>query len=108
MPSIDISLELSHGKEFSAEVVLAVDFRVTDAGCPAHMGSLSYPGHPAEPMEMEIETIFWPCQRWDTEKHEFVSDHIEFPYNALPPDVAEGIEAYIVEHYDPADYDDEF
>ena len=105
MPSMAFSLELSHGKDFSEEIVLSVDFRIGYGGCPAHMGSLNYPGHPAEPMEIEIETIFWPSLRWDKEKREFMPDHIEFPYNALPTSVAEGIENHIVEHYDPMDYD---
>lgn len=104
MPSMDVGLDLGRGKDFGAEVVLTVDFKITYGGCPAHMGSLSYAGHPAEGMEIEIETIFWPIKRWDSEKREFVSDHIEFPYEGLPTEVAEGVEAYIVEHYDPADY----
>ena len=106
MPSMDISLELGRGQDFGGEVVLTVDFRVTFEGCPAHYGSLSYPGHPAEGPEIEVETIFWPIKRWDAEKRAFIDDHIEFPYGGLPTEVAEGIEAYIVERYDPADYYD--
>ena len=106
MPSMDVSLDLGRGKDFSSEVVLSIDFRVTSGGCSAHYGSLSYAGHPAEAAEIEIEMIFWPVKRWDAEKKAFIDDHIEFPYGALPSEVAEGIEAYIVEHYDPADYYD--
>lgn len=38
-------------KEYAVEF----DYKVTSHGCPAHMGSLSNPGHPAEPMEWEID-----------------------------------------------------
>ena len=106
MPSMDIGLELVRGSDFGAEIVLSVDFKITSHGCSAHMGSLSYPGHPAEPMEIEIETIFWPIKVWDSEKQKLVDDHIEFSYGWLPSEVAEGIESYIIEHYNPADYDD--
>ena len=31
------------------------DYKVTSRGCSAHMGSLTYAGHPAEPAEWEID-----------------------------------------------------
>lgn len=64
------------------------------------MGSLSYPGHPADPPEIEVETIFWPIERWDAEKKQAIPDHIEMPYSGLPLNVVEAIESYIIEHYD--------
>ena len=36
------------------DVVVEYDYKITSRGCRAHMGSLSYSGHPAEPMEYEI------------------------------------------------------
>jgi len=96
---MNVSVEVCFGKEASGEIVLSVDFKWR-AGAPAHMGSLSYPGHPADPPEMEIGTIFWPIERWDKEKKAFTKDHIEMPYFGLPPNVADAIEVYIMENYD--------
>ena len=106
MPSMDVGIEICFGKEAAGEIVLSVDFKWR-AGSPAHMGSLSYPGHPAEPPEVEIETIFWPFERYDKEKKATVKDHIEMPWNGLPTSVAEAIYEYIVEHYDDSDHYDE-
>lgn len=36
------------------ETEIEVEITVHSWGCPAHMGSLSYAGHPAEPPECEI------------------------------------------------------
>lgn len=36
------------------ETEIEVEITVTSWGCPAHMGSMNYPGHPAEPIECEI------------------------------------------------------
>ena len=102
MPSMDIGVEICFGQEAAGEVVLLVDFK-WGAGSPAHMGSLSYPGHSADPPEIEIETIFWPIVRWDREKATFVDDHIEMPLSGLPLSVIEAIESYIIETYNPAD-----
>ncbi|MEE9159968.1 MAG: hypothetical protein V3U60_16485 [Gammaproteobacteria bacterium] len=63
-------------------------------------GSLNYPGHPAEPPEIELETIFWPITHWDAEQKIRVDDHIEMPLSGLPDAVAEAVEAHICEHYD--------
>jgi hypothetical protein len=101
---MDIGIEVCFGKEAAGEITLLVDFKWR-SGSPAHMGSWSYPGHPAEPPELEIETIFWPIERWNKEKKIMVQDHIEMPYSGLPTSVAEAIEAYIIEHYDEH-YDD--
>lgn len=106
MPSMDISIELCFGKEAAGEITLSVEFQWR-AGVPAHMGSLSYPGHPAEPPELEIETIYWPYERWDKESRQRIPDHIEMPYSGLPASVAEAIEAYIIENYDDTqDFED--
>lgn len=99
MPSMDVTIELGLGKEAGGEVTLSVDFKMISAGCPAHMGSLSYPGHPAEPMEIEIETIFWPASKWVPEKHAWEDSFIEFPETGLPEAVHEAVMAYIIEHY---------
>lgn len=42
-------------RDDETEVTLEYTFL---AGCPAHMGSMSYPGHPAEPAEVEIQKAF--------------------------------------------------
>ena len=106
MPSMDVSVEVIFGKEAAGEIVLSVDFKWR-SGSPAHMGSLSYPGHPADPPEIEIETIFWPIERFDKATGKHIPDHIEMPYSGLPLSVGEAIEAYIIEHYDDShDYED--
>lgn len=40
----------------AVEISAEIDYHI-GAGSPAHMGSLSYPGHPAEPAEIEIESV---------------------------------------------------
>ena len=99
MSSMDIGIEVMLSDEATGEVTLSVDFKYR-AGSPAHMGRLSYAGHPADPPEIEIETIFWPIERWDAEKKENTADHIEMPSSGLPTSVIEAIEAHICEHYD--------
>lgn len=103
MPSMDVPLQIGLGKEAGDLVDLSVDFKVTASGCPAHMGSMSYPGHPAEPPEIEIETIFWPFKRWNESTGLWVADHIEFPHTGLPDEVYEAIQDHIVENYEPED-----
>lgn len=98
--SADVSIEVSLGKEASAEVELLVDFKITSGGCPAHMGSLSYAGHLAEGMEIELEHIFWPIKRWDGDKKAFVDDHADFPINGLPDGVYEAVVTHICENYE--------
>ena len=39
------------------QVLLYAEFKMTARGCPAHMGSMSYAGHPAEPAEFEFQTV---------------------------------------------------
>ena len=39
------------------ETEVFVTYRMTSAGCPAHMGSMTYPGHPEEPPEFEVDTV---------------------------------------------------
>ena len=41
----------------NAEVLVSAEFKVTSNGCSAHMGSMSYAGHPAEPPEIEFTKI---------------------------------------------------
>ena len=106
MANMEIGIEIFFGQEAAGEIVLSVDFKWR-SGTPAHMGSLSYPGHPAEPPEIEIETIFWPINRWDSVKKVAIPDHIKMPISGLPLNVVEAIEAYIIENYDDSGYYDE-
>jgi hypothetical protein len=99
MPSMDITLELSFGKEASEEIILSVDFSYK-AGSPANYGSLTYPGHPAEPPEVEIETIFWPVQRFDKEKRAFVADHLEITTSLIPDKIYEAMVEHICLNYE--------
>jgi len=38
-------------------IAVEVDLIMTYKGCPAHMGDLNYPGHPAEPPEFDIKAM---------------------------------------------------
>lgn len=110
MPSIDVPIEILRGADASGEVVLSVDFEYRP-GSPAHMGSLTFPGDPGDPPEVEIERIFWPITRWDREKRENVADHIEMPWSGLPNSVVDAVEVFIIENYnepDWPDYDEEY
>lgn len=40
-------------RDDEAEMDITVEYTIS-GGCPAHMGSLNYPGHPAEAPEVEI------------------------------------------------------
>ena len=101
MAEISVSLEIRHGNDFGDEIELNVEFHFTNYGCPAHMGSLNYSGHPAESSEIEIDKIFWPIQRWDAEAKILVPDHVELPDGWLSQSLEEGLNNYILEHYDP-------
>lgn len=39
------------------EIEVTVEYTYS-GGCPAHYGSMNYPGHPAEPAEIEIVKAF--------------------------------------------------
>ena len=104
MATRQVSIEILH-PEAAGEIVLDVEFKC-QGGSPAHMGSLSYPGHPSDPPEIEIEHIYWPYHRLrrpDEPGEGLILDHIDLPLNALPTNVSEAIEAEIVEKHDPAD-----
>lgn len=40
----------------AVEISAEIEYRIS-AGSPAHMGDLNYPGHPAEPAEIEVEKV---------------------------------------------------
>lgn len=98
MPSIDIALELSLAKDAAEEIILSVDFRVLNAGCPAHMGDLNYPGHPAESIEVEIEAVFWPTKEW-VSGGKFTPGHTKLPLTAIPDTIHDALIDYICEHH---------
>jgi hypothetical protein len=39
------------------EYELEIEFTITSRGSPPHMGSLSYPGDPGDPPEIEIDSV---------------------------------------------------
>jgi|SRR5581483_5964355 len=43
--------------EIGSKTILVFAEYTLSGGCPAHMGSLSYPGHPAEPAELEFVKV---------------------------------------------------
>lgn len=99
---MDIGIDISFGEEISEEIIITIDFKYR-SGSPAHMGGLNYPGHPEEPAEVEIETIFWPIKKWDIEKKKFVDDHFIVPSGIFPDSIYNSIIDYICENYDPGD-----
>lgn len=44
-------------RDDEAETDVTVEYTIS-GGCPAHMGSLTYPGHPAEAPEVEIREVY--------------------------------------------------
>lgn len=55
MPDMEVPILLSIGTE-QREIVARVRYEITP-GRPAHYGSATYPGHPAEPPEVEIRSV---------------------------------------------------
>ena len=58
-----------------SELIVEYEFNITASGCSAHMGSLSYEGHPAEAAEFEITVlgIGFPKQEADVPELEMPS-----------------------------------
>jgi hypothetical protein len=48
----ETSFEVTRKKE----VLVFIEYTLS-AGCPAHYGSMNYPGHPAEPAELEFVKV---------------------------------------------------
>lgn len=44
-------------RDDEAETSLTVEYKIY-GGCPVHMGSMNYPGHPAEAPEVEIQEAY--------------------------------------------------
>ncbi len=76
--TMNVYLEILGPDGSAGEIKLCVDFAWTP-GTPAHMGSLTYAGHPAEGPEVEIQSMYWPTR--------------------LPDDLEAAITVYIQEHY---------
>ncbi len=73
---------------------ICIDFEYK-SGSPAHYGSLTYPGHPEEPGEVEITSVW-------RKSDEHLTDAPEFK---LTDDEQEKIELYILENPPEPDYD---
>jgi hypothetical protein len=43
--------------DVGSKTILVFAEYTLSGGCPAHMGSLTYPGHPAEPAELEFVKV---------------------------------------------------
>ena len=75
--------------------VVCVDYTFK-GGAPAHYGSLSYPGHPADPDEIEIEAVWRKTDE----------SNPNAPAFQLTDEEREKIEAHIAEH--PPEPDDDY
>jgi hypothetical protein len=78
----EFSLELLlGGNDAGGEVIATITFSHTP-GSPAHMGSLTYAGHPADPATTEIEKItladedgnLLECPKWLYDRIEKYAD----------------------------------
>lgn len=63
------------------ETEVFVDYKMTSAGCSAHMGSMSYAGHPAEDPEFEVQKI------WNAERQEISSMLTRAEWNRLDDEI---------------------
>lgn len=77
------------------EIEICVDYEYR-GGSPAHYGSLTYPGHPAEPGEVEITSVWRKAD-------EDLADAPEFE---LTDEEREKIELWILENPPEQEFDD--
>lgn len=84
------------------ETEIEVEITVTSWGCAAHMGSLSYAGHPAEGPECEI-TDAWLLA--DAEKP---AGEVPRILSSLTPEECERIELEFLENPPEPDYGDDY
>lgn len=77
---------------------ICLDYVVTSWGCPAHYGSLTYPGHPAEGPEIEIEAVWLKSDE----------NNLNAPPFKLTDDEYEKIELHILENPPEPDYPEDF
>jgi len=83
---------IERGEEPSVDICIDYKFR---AGLPAHYGSLTYPGHPAEPNEIEIISA----------KRKGDPDAAEFEFT---DEEREEIEGWLMENPPEPDYPEDF
>lgn len=81
------------------ETEVECEITVHGWGCAAHMGSLSYAGHPAEPPEVEV-TDAWLLEE---------ANQTDAPsiFESLTDAERERIEADFIENFEP-DYGDDY
>ena len=77
---------------------ICLDYEVTSWGCPAHYGSLTYPGHPAEGPEIEITGVWLKANENDPKAPEFPLTDEEY----------EKIELHILENPPEPDYPEDW
>lgn len=77
---------------------ICVDYKYARVGCPAHYGSLTYPGHPAEPDEVEITDVWLKSDEDDPHAPRF----------KLTDDEYEKIELHILENPPEPDYPEDW
>ena len=65
------------------ETEVFVDYEMTSAGCSAHMGSMSYAGHPAEDPEFEVQRV------WNAERQEISSMLTDVEWSRLYAEIYE-------------------
>lgn len=87
---------IERGEEPAIDI--CIDYEYHAVGCPAHYGSLTYPGHPAEPDEVEIVSVW-------RKSDEHLSDAPEFE---LTDEEREKIELWILENPPEPDYPEDF
>lgn len=91
----NIEWTIERGEEVTE---ICVDYEYRAVGCPAHYGSLNYPGHPAEPDEVEIVSVWRKADE----------DMADAPEFQLTNDEREKIEMFILENPPEPDYPEDF
>lgn len=86
---------IERGEEDAFDVCVDYTYH---AGRPAHYGSLSYPGHPADPDEVEIVSVWRKADENDPNAPEFPLTDAEM----------ERIELWILENPPEPDYGDDY
>lgn len=93
---------ITHNAEWTIErgeesFDLCIDYTYR-GGSPAHYGSLTYPGHPAEPGEVEIVSVWLKSDE----------DTWPAPNFSLTDEEAEKVELWLLENPPEPDYPEDY
>ncbi|MFC3228752.1 hypothetical protein ACFOGJ_16025 [Marinibaculum pumilum] len=98
MTDMEIPILLRIGSE-EREIVARVRYEITP-GRPAHYGSPTYPGHPAEPPEIEIGNVLTLCAAGNR-----LNAYDIMPAGAIRNAIEDMAVQYIAEHHEDTGHD---